>query len=75
MFLLVIQFLGALIESPIRGVFKLERGVVDRIIGVTDCKPYLIQKHCAALINRLHEEKRRTVTIADVDAIGRPEEA
>jgi hypothetical protein len=64
-----------LIESPIRGVFKLEKGVVDRIISVTDCKPYLIQKHCVALINRLHEQKRRTVTIADVDAIGRPKEA
>jgi hypothetical protein len=64
-----------LIEKPIRGIFKLDRGVADAVIGLTDCKPYLIQKVCIALVNRLHEEKRRRITVADVEAIGRPKEA
>ena len=64
-----------LITRPIQGVFRLEQGVVDRIITLTDCKPYLIQRLCVALINRLHETNRRTATVVDVDAIGRPEEA
>ena len=58
-----------LIEEPIRGVFKLEDGVVDNIIEVTDCKPYLIQKICAALVNRVHDHKRRRITRADVEAV------
>ncbi|HXV59723.1 MAG TPA: ATP-binding protein [Vicinamibacteria bacterium] len=64
-----------LIERPIRGVFKLEDGCVDRILSVTECKPYLIQKLCVALVNRAHEENRRTITLADVDAIGLSPEA
>ena len=64
-----------LIERPIQGVFKLENGVVDRVIDLTDGQPYLIQRLCVALVNRLHEQNRRTVTLADVDAVGRPEEA
>ncbi|HSF14539.1 MAG TPA: ATP-binding protein [Vicinamibacteria bacterium] len=64
-----------LIERPIRGIFKLEDGCVDRIISVTECKPYLIQKLCVALVNRAHEENRRTITLADVDAIGLSPEA
>jgi hypothetical protein len=63
-----------LIERPIRGVFGLERGVVDRIITLTEARPYLIQKLCIALVNRLHERGRRNITLADVDMIGRPRE-
>ena len=65
----------ALIERPIRGVFKFEDGVVDRIVGLTEAKPYLIQRMCVALVSRLHEERRRTITMADVEAVGRPTES
>jgi tetratricopeptide (TPR) repeat protein len=60
-----------LIEKPIRGTFTLSQGVIDRIVAKTDCKPYRIQKICIALVNRLHEEGRRRITVADVDAVGR----
>ncbi|MCP4663268.1 MAG: AAA family ATPase [bacterium] len=63
-----------LITRPIRGIFKIEERLVDRIIALTDCRPYLIQKHCIALVNRLHEHNRRTATLADVEAVGRPED-
>jgi hypothetical protein len=64
-----------LIEQPINGVYDLENGVSDRIISMTDCKPYLIQKMCIALVSRLHEEGRRKIMLADVEAIGPPKEA
>ncbi len=63
-----------LIERPVQGVFRLDAGVTDRIIELSDCKPYLIQRMCVALVGRLHDEKRRRVTLADVDSVGRPSE-
>ena len=64
-----------LIERPIGGMFKLGDGVVERIISLTAGKPYLIQKICISLVTRLHEQHRRKITIADVDAVGRPKAA
>ena len=61
-----------LIERPIGRIFKLDRGVVERIISVTAGKPYLIQRICISLVTRLHEQHRRRITIADVEAVGRP---
>ena len=61
-----------LIERPIRGMFKLESGATERIISLTGGKPYLIQRLCIALVTRLHEQKRRRITLADVEAVGRP---
>ncbi len=64
-----------LIEKPIRGIFKLEDGLTDRIIEITEGKPYLIQKLCIALVNRLYEQGRRRITLDDVEAVGRQEAA
>ena len=61
---------AALITSPIQGVFSFDQGVVNRIIDLTRCRPYQIQRLCIALVNRLHEQGRRTITVADVDAVG-----
>jgi hypothetical protein len=60
---------------PIQGVFKFDQGVVDRIIELTESKPYSIQRFCIALVNRLHEQNRRTITVADVEAVGRAKQA
>lgn len=65
----------ALIMRPIQGVFKFDQGVVDRIIELTESKPYSIQRFCIALVNRLHEKNRRTITVADVEAVGRAKQA
>ena len=61
-----------LIERPIRGMFKLDRGTAERIISLTGGRPYLIQKLCISLVTRLHEQHRRRITIADVEAVGLP---
>ena len=64
-----------LIERPIGSMFKLDDGVVERIISLTAGKPYLIQKICISLVTRLHEQHRRNITIADVEAVRMPEAA
>jgi hypothetical protein len=58
-----------LIRKPIEGIFKADADVVQRIISLTGGRPYLIQKLCVALVTRLHEQRRRKMTIADVDAV------
>ncbi len=58
-----------LIEGPIARVFSLDDGVADRIISLTGGRPYLIQKLCIALITRLHEQQRKRISLADVDAV------
>ena len=58
-----------LVLRPIRGVFRVEPGVAERIAALCDGKPYQIQRQCLALVNRLHEEGRRTLTLADVEAV------
>lgn len=62
-----------LIKRPIRGVFRLQRGVTDRIISLTGCKPYLIQQMCIELVNRMYEQGRKVIMMSDVEALGRPE--
>ena len=58
-----------LVERPIRGMFRLDRGATDRIVALTEGKPYLLQKFCIALVTRLHEQGRRRITVADVENV------
>ena len=48
---------------------------MDRIITLADCKPYPIQRLCVALVNRMYDEKRRRITVADVNAVSQSREA
>ncbi|MDH3815510.1 MAG: hypothetical protein OEV48_13555 [Acidobacteriota bacterium] len=58
-----------LITRPVGGVFKIDQAVVDRIIELTDRKPYHVQRLCIALVNRMYEQGKRQISIADVDAV------
>jgi len=60
-----------LVGLPVKGKFLLEKGVAERIILATGCKPYLIQKMCISLINRMHDAGRRVVLVDDVEVVGR----
>ena len=64
-----------LIEQPLRGAIKLEDDAVERILEVTGCRPFRIQKLCMNLVNRMYERGDRRITLADVDAVGSPEES
>jgi tetratricopeptide (TPR) repeat protein len=62
---------GRLVEEPLRGTFRFAHGAVRRIVETTGGKPFLIQRRCLALVQRLHEAGRRTITLADVLALER----
>jgi tetratricopeptide (TPR) repeat protein len=63
----------ALIEAPVQGVFRFGDGVVEEILRRTDCKPYLIQRVCSALVDRMHDERRREFTLNDVESVCQPQ--
>lgn len=55
-----------LVLEPVRGVFELEPDAVEEILSRTRCKPYLIQRLCVQVVNRLHEQGRAKVLREDV---------
>lgn len=60
-----------LITEPVAGIFSYDQDAVAKIIEYSECKPYVIQKFCVQVVNCIIEEKRRRVTVADVDAVAR----
>lgn len=58
-----------LVLEPVRGTFRFEAGAAERIVELTGGKPFQIQRRCLALVQRLHEQGRRTITVADVEAL------
>jgi tetratricopeptide (TPR) repeat protein len=58
-----------LVRAPIKGVFRLDPPVVERILELSGRKPYAIQKMCAALVNRSHELGSRRITVEDVESL------
>jgi hypothetical protein len=57
------------VRRPIDGVFRIEDSALRRLLDLTGCRPYPIQKACVALVSRLHLEGRGTITLADVEAV------
>jgi hypothetical protein len=58
-----------LIRRPVEGVFTYEDQAVEKMIEACDCKPYLIQRCCIALIHRVRAEGRFKITGKDVEAV------
>lgn len=58
-----------LILDPVRGIYTYEEQALEKIIFYSKNEPYIIQKFCVQVINRLIEEKRRRVLVRDVDAV------
>jgi hypothetical protein len=58
-----------LIVEPLAGTLDLDEGVVERILALTGSKPFLIQKVCSALVDRMTELGQRRATVADVDTV------
>ena len=59
----------ALLREPVRGIFDYEDAAVARILDESGCIPYRLQKFGVHLIARLIADRRRRVTLADVDAV------
>ena len=54
-----------LLTEPVPAL-HYEPGVVDAIIALTHCQPYLLQAVASDLVNYLNAQKRQTATMADV---------
>jgi hypothetical protein len=58
----------ALVREPVKGFFRYEEAAVQRILEVSQLKPYVIQKLCIRALGRMLEEGRSRVAVADVEA-------
>ncbi len=58
-----------LIKTPVEGIFRYEPQAVERILEWSELRPYLIQRFCIYAVNRIIEERRTTVSAADVVAV------
>lgn len=58
-----------LIRRPVAGIFSYDDRAVEKIIEYSECKPFIIQKFCVNVIQRIIELKRRWVTVEDVEAV------
>jgi hypothetical protein len=56
-------------NNPEKGWLKYDPRVVNRIVTVTNCHPYLIQYLCMQLVNRMNRLKHNTVNLNDIDSI------
>src|SRR5262245_42735078 len=59
----------ALVRTPVQGVFRFEPEAVERILELSQLKPYLIQKFCIHAVNFMLERGRFRVLASDVDAV------
>jgi hypothetical protein len=59
----------ALIRDPVEGIFRFDAEAVERILGLSQLKPYLIQKYCIHAVNRMLEDGRTQVTAEDIHAV------
>ncbi len=59
----------ALIRHPVEGVFRWEPEAVERILGYSELKPYVIQKFCIHAVNCMLEHGRTTISAADVESV------
>ena len=58
-----------LIREPVEGVFRYQPEAVERILAMSQLKPYVIQKFCIHAVNRMLEEGRTLVRATDVEAV------
>jgi hypothetical protein len=58
----------ALVTRPLRTVITIDDEAVSQLVRETGGRPYQLQKTALAVVQRLHEDGRRHITVADVDA-------
>lgn len=57
-----------LVERPVFGVFRYEAAAVDRILELSALRPHALQRLCLHSVNRMLDEGRTTIRVADVPA-------
>jgi len=59
----------ALIRQPVEGIFRFDQDAVEAIVAHSEMKPFFVQKFCIHSINRMLEEGRSVVRLADVEEV------
>jgi predicted AAA+ superfamily ATPase len=59
-----------LITMPVDGVYRYEPSAVERILQRSRLRPYEIQGLCLHAVNRMLDDRRTTVRLADVERAG-----
>ncbi len=58
-----------LVTRPVARRFRYEPRAVERIVQIAQGRPYLLQKICLNALNRVLDEERTIVRLADVEAV------
>ena len=58
----------ALVREPVAGVFRWKPEAVERVLELSQLRPYLVQKLCVHAVNHMLEAGRSTIRPEDVDA-------
>jgi histone H3/H4 len=57
----------ALVREPVAGVFRWQPQAVERVLELSQLKPYLVQKLCVHAVNHMLEAGRSTIRREDVE--------
>jgi tetratricopeptide (TPR) repeat protein len=58
----------ALVREPVSGVFRWKPEAVERVLELSQLRPYLVQKLCVHAVNHMLEAGRSTIRREHVDA-------
>ena len=58
----------ALVTRPVAHCFRYEPRAVERIVQLAEGRPYLLQKLCLNALNRMLDEGRSVIRLADVES-------
>jgi hypothetical protein len=58
----------ALVREPVAGYFRWQQQAVERVLELSQLRPYLVQKLCVNALNRMLEQGRSTIRLDDVEA-------
>jgi len=58
-----------LIKDPVEHIYNYSNDAIEYILEYSDCQPYYIQIFCRYAIEKIAEERRKKVTLADVEYV------
>jgi CheY-like chemotaxis protein len=56
-----------LITRPVEGVYSYDEPAIQRILAATEGHPFRLQQLCLEITQRATQEKRRQITLADIE--------
>lgn len=57
-----------LVTKPLNGVIAIDDEAVELLVRTIGGRPYLLQKTALSVVQKLHEEGRSRITVADIEA-------